>query len=161
MDFEHDHDEQVAVRQPFQPRDIDREVAANIRRLRELKGLTQAQLAKASGLTHRSVHRYETLQRAISVQDLDRIEEILGPCRTDRVPSPAEHPSRGEAMRPDERRLLGIYRELDEEGRHILLGKGLVLLDERAKDQGELASTNEAPFGGLLLSGDQKRKGDS
>jgi transcriptional regulator with XRE-family HTH domain len=54
-----------------------RDLAANLRSLRELRGLTQADLAKRADMTAASVSHFETGQRAPSLESLVNLAEAL------------------------------------------------------------------------------------
>ena len=53
-------------------------VGENIRRYRKLRGMTQAQLAEAIGLTEGAVRHYESGIRAVKLEMIESIAEALG-----------------------------------------------------------------------------------
>lgn len=57
--------------------DVLAHVAGNVRRLRQGKGLSQAALAAASGLSRRMIVAIETGEANISLANLDRLAEAL------------------------------------------------------------------------------------
>lgn len=57
--------------------DVLAHVAGNVRRLRQAKGLSQAALAEASGLSRRMIVAIETGEANISLANLDRLAEAL------------------------------------------------------------------------------------
>ena len=65
----------------FTPTDTERELAATIRKKREDKRLDQAELARLIGVSSRTLMRIENVQRPVKLGVLNRIEELLGPCR--------------------------------------------------------------------------------
>lgn len=48
----------------------DRTIGANIRRYREQRGLSQAQIAEALGVSHQAVHKYETGETRVAATTL-------------------------------------------------------------------------------------------
>ena len=59
------------------PYHLDRALAENIARRRRAAGLTQNDVALATGLSEVVVCRYETLRAPIPPERLERIEEVL------------------------------------------------------------------------------------
>jgi transcriptional regulator with XRE-family HTH domain len=55
-----------------------REIGDRIRTARRAAGLSQIQLGERVGRDHKSIHRYETAQRAPSLTDLLLIADALG-----------------------------------------------------------------------------------
>jgi transcriptional regulator with XRE-family HTH domain len=55
-----------------------REIGDRIRTARRAAGLSQVQLGERVGRDHKSIHRYETAQRAPSLTDLLLIADALG-----------------------------------------------------------------------------------
>lgn len=68
-------------RRRFVPTARDHAIAKVIKEKREAKPLTQAELAKAVGISVRSLIRYEAAERPIAEQHLAKIEDVVGPCR--------------------------------------------------------------------------------
>ena len=63
--------------EPVPRPDVLAHVAGNVRRLRQAKGLSQAALAEASGLSRRMIVGIETGEANISLANLDRLAEAL------------------------------------------------------------------------------------
>jgi transcriptional regulator with XRE-family HTH domain len=57
--------------------DFDRQLGANIRRERTLRGLSQQDLARAIGVTYQQAHKYETGANRISAARLQAIAQWL------------------------------------------------------------------------------------
>ena len=57
--------------------DVDRHVAANVRRLRVDRGMTQQNLAKALGISFQQLQKYETGKNRITIGRLVAICEQL------------------------------------------------------------------------------------
>jgi transcriptional regulator with XRE-family HTH domain len=55
-----------------------REIGERIRTNRRHAGLSQLQLGERVGRDHKTIHRYETAQRAPSLTDLLLIADVLG-----------------------------------------------------------------------------------
>lgn len=53
-------------------------VAQNIKRIRESKGMTQEQLAQALGMTHSAISLIESDKRGLNVKKADKIAAALG-----------------------------------------------------------------------------------
>jgi transcriptional regulator with XRE-family HTH domain len=58
--------------------DIKQVVAANIRRIREANGMSQTQLAEASGMGVRVVNRLENQPQNLRLETIERIANALG-----------------------------------------------------------------------------------
>ncbi len=66
--------------------DVDRRVAANVRRLRLERGFTQEKLAKELGLSFQQLQKYETGKNRITIGRLVAICEALEVSLTEMVP---------------------------------------------------------------------------
>lgn len=60
------------------PRDVLTQVATNLRELRQLRGLSQADLAALSGISRRMIVSIETGEANVSLSTLDRLAGSLG-----------------------------------------------------------------------------------
>ena len=70
------------IQKPTELADCDRawyRVGNNLRRLRLLRGVTQAALGNAAGINHASIMRIETgVNRAPTIRTLERLADALG-----------------------------------------------------------------------------------
>jgi len=64
--------------------DTDIVVALNLRRLRQLAGITQTSLAEAIGVTSQQVHKYENGESRIAAGKLPALTKALG-CTLDQI----------------------------------------------------------------------------
>jgi transcriptional regulator with XRE-family HTH domain len=78
--------------------DVLAHVAANVRRLRQARGLSQAALALAAGLSRRMVVHLEGGGTNVSLASLDRLAGALGATFVEIVSDPARQPARIEAV---------------------------------------------------------------
>lgn len=78
--------------------DVLTHVAANVRRLRQTAGLSQAALAEAAGLSRRMLVHIESGHTNISLSSLDRLAAVLGVSFVDVVSDPARPSQRIEAL---------------------------------------------------------------
>jgi transcriptional regulator with XRE-family HTH domain len=78
--------------------DVLTHVAANVRRLRQAAGLSQAALAEAAGLSRRMLVHIESGHTNISLSSLDRLAAVLGVSFVEVVSDPARPPQRIEAL---------------------------------------------------------------
>jgi transcriptional regulator with XRE-family HTH domain len=62
--------------------DIDRAIAANIRRQRVARGWSQEKLGFLIGVTFQQIQKYENLKNRISARRLASMAEVFG-CRLD------------------------------------------------------------------------------
>ena len=58
--------------------DIVRVFGSNVRRYRELKGISQEKLAEMSGLHRTYISDIERFQRSISLSNVQKIADVLG-----------------------------------------------------------------------------------
>ncbi len=58
--------------------DLSRALAANLRALREVRGLTQAELGLRAGIAAASISHFETGQRTPSLESTVKVAEALG-----------------------------------------------------------------------------------
>ena len=92
-------------------------IGENIRKLREERGMSQEQLARAIGKSRSAVSQYETdvnIPRMGVIEDLAKVflvskSEILGDNR------------KSNELNYDERQLLDMYRRMDDAHRSTLL----------------------------------------
>lgn len=93
-------------------------IGRRIRRIRELRGLTQAQLAEAAGLQPVSISRLEAGERAVSVANLARLADALstqlGDLVDDGRPIAARH------IDSEEAELLTSWRSLGQPQQALL-----------------------------------------
>ncbi|WP_454674890.1 helix-turn-helix domain-containing protein [Achromobacter pestifer] len=78
--------------------DVLRHVGANLRRIRKLAGLTQANLAEASGISRRMIAGLEGGAANISLASLDKLADALNVGFVDLVSDPDRERRRIEAM---------------------------------------------------------------
>jgi transcriptional regulator with XRE-family HTH domain len=78
--------------------DVLTHVAANVRRLRQAAGLSQAALADAAGLSRRMLVHIESGNTNVSLSSLDRLAAVLGASFVDVVSDPARPSQRIEAL---------------------------------------------------------------
>lgn len=89
-------------------------VAENVRRLRQARGLSQAGLAAASGLSRRMIVAIERDEANVSLSSLDRLAAALGVSLTETIRAPDA---------PDNRRIETVaWRGFDADSRGVLLG---------------------------------------
>ncbi|MGR6963960.1 helix-turn-helix domain-containing protein [Geodermatophilus sp. URMC 61] len=70
-------------------RDVLVHVGENLRRLRQVGGMSQTMLAEASGISRRTIINLEAGEANISLSGLDRLAEALGATFVDLVSAPA------------------------------------------------------------------------
>ena len=106
------------------PNWIDLEVALRLKRLRLWRGMTQAELAKALGVSFQQVQKYETGRNRVSISTLMRLSEVLNvsmfdffPDRPDREPA---HLDTLHAIRPEDVAFLRTFSQLDRPVRNAL-----------------------------------------
>ena len=83
--------------QPPRP-DVLAHVGANLRRLRQRAGLSQAALAEVSGLSRRMLVSLEAGDTNVSLASLDRLAASLGATFVDMVLDPGTGPQRAEVV---------------------------------------------------------------
>ncbi|MBP2298742.1 helix-turn-helix domain-containing protein [Azospirillum picis] len=88
-------------------------VGANLRRLRQRAGLSQAALADASGISRRMIVNLEAGDTNVSLSSLDRLAEALGATFVEVVSDPAAESRRIEAV---------AWRGHGAESKAVLLG---------------------------------------
>jgi transcriptional regulator with XRE-family HTH domain len=94
--------------------DVLAHVAGNVRRLRQLRDMSQTALAERSGISRRMIVAVESGEANVSLSSLDRLAEALGVSFSEIVRSP-------EAT--DNRRIDSVaWRGHDPESRAVLLG---------------------------------------
>jgi transcriptional regulator with XRE-family HTH domain len=84
-----------------------------IRELRELRGLSQRDLARRLGLTGPEVHKLETGMRRLRSEHLDKLTAILGEeaaTIAGWTPSPPQSPSQMDRIEAKLDELLGLMR---------------------------------------------------
>jgi transcriptional regulator with XRE-family HTH domain len=101
------------------PDDHDREIGRAIRRLRQVKRLSQAALAKTVGVTSQQVHKYEIGTNRVAVARLQQIADALG------VPVSTFYAVDGKAsfnsMFSDEAlKIAALYDRLDQLDRRVI-----------------------------------------
>jgi|GEM_PF-4862811 len=126
------------MRKPaYKANEDGRGVAHRIKAMRVRAGLTQEQLAKAAGISTRSLKRYESAERDVSLSVLKRIERELDARISDVRPlgdsedSAADgvvlDPAEGDAVELT-RQLRTAIDTLSEQGQHVLLALALTIL---------------------------------
>ncbi|PLZ00070.1 XRE family transcriptional regulator [Burkholderia sp. WAC0059] len=78
---------------PTQKCDAQLLFAANVRRLRKEKELTQEKLAEAAGLHPNYISSVERGERNISIGNIERIAKALGVTMAELVAEPAHNPA--------------------------------------------------------------------
>ena len=103
----------VRSQEPDRP-DVLAHVAGNVRRLRQARGLSQAALAEASGVSRRMIVAIERDEANLSLSSLDRLAAALGVSLAEAVRPPDA---------PDSRRIEAVaWRGSHRESQGVLLG---------------------------------------
>jgi transcriptional regulator with XRE-family HTH domain len=66
-----------ALANPCNADDADRTIGANIARFRQQRGLTQADLGEALGVSHQAVHKYETGETRVAASTIVALSRRL------------------------------------------------------------------------------------
>lgn len=111
-------------------------IAMNIREARKAKGITMKELGLRVGATESAISLYERGKREPSYQTLLMIAEeldttvayLLGAETKKEPAAPA-----GSELSADERAVIDIYRQLDDEGRRLGVKMMKALLSEHAQ----------------------------
>lgn len=101
----------------------------NVKKARELAGLSQKQMAEALGITQQSVYYYESGQRDIKASMLLKMSEVTGTTVSfilGLTNNPREKAFDSSSLSPDEKELLSCYRSCTPQWR------GQVLMSARA-----------------------------
>lgn len=117
------------------------EVTYNVKKARELAGLSQKQMADALGITQQSVYYYESGQRDIKASMLLKMSQVTGTTISfilGLTSNPNEKAFGGASLSPDERELLGCYRSCTPERQDALLNlaRDSALLSGGAAERG-------------------------
>lgn len=116
----------------FEKLPADEGVGARIRAARRVRGMTQADLAQAVGVTRSAVAQWETDRSGQISGNLARIASVLG--------TPVEHllngagPGAGGAQNATEQALLNLYRDCSEDDQALLLRVAVRLVRNRRPD---------------------------
>ena len=105
------------------------EVTYNVKKARELAGLSQKQMADALGITQQSVYYYESGQRDIKASMLLKMSQVTGTTISfilGLTNNPNEKAFESASLSPDESELLSCYRSCTPQWR------GQVLMSARA-----------------------------
>lgn len=111
----------------------------NVRKARELAGLSQKQMADALGITQQSVYYYESGQRDIKASMLLKMSEVTGATVSfilGLTNNPGERAFENPSLAPDEAELLSCYRSCTSERRMSILN----LARDAALASGEVGS---------------------
>ncbi len=96
----------------------------NVKKARELAGLSQKQMAEALGITQQSVYYYESGQRDIKASMLLKMSEVTGTTISfilGLTNNPREKAFDSSSLSPDESELLSCYRSCTPERRERIL----------------------------------------
>lgn len=112
----------------------------NVRKARELAGLSQKQMADALGITQQSVYYYENYesgQRDIKASMLLKMSEVTGATVSfilGLTNNPGERAFENPSLAPDEAELLSCYRSCTSERRMSILNlaRDAALASERS-----------------------------
>ena len=110
-----------------------------IKDLRKEKNLTQKELAKALSITISTLSHWECDYQEPSFKDLTllanffevSVDYLLG--ITDYEEKVQINAPRSPALKPDEKELLNLYRQLSYEGKHRLIARAEVMLEDADK----------------------------
>jgi transcriptional regulator with XRE-family HTH domain len=102
------------------PSDTSPALAPRLRQLRQKRGLTQAQLATAVGVSRSAVAQWESGRAGQASLHLRRLADALGVQVDDLMPG-EQHAIEMVAQAGDERALLRLYRACSATDRQILL----------------------------------------
>lgn len=113
----------------------------NVKKARELAGLSQKQMAEALGITQQSVYYYESGTRDIKASMLLKMSKVTGVTVSyllGLTNNPHEKAYSGASLSPDERELLGCYRSCTPERQDALLNlaRDSALLSGGAAERG-------------------------
>lgn len=104
-------------------------IAKNIQAFRKEKQLSQSALAKQVGVYGSAVSNWENGANSMDVETLYKVSQAL-----DVTPNCLFGMEEQGWLSPDEQKLLGYYRELDEAGRKELLKSAVAIRNEKDID---------------------------
>ena len=113
----------------------------NIKRLRESRNLTQADIAKIAGVTDKAVSTWENGLKEPRMGAIEKIASYFGVKLTDiigdeDITKVIDGVPKAKGESPEEQQLLEIYRQLDETGRAALLAAARGFLKSFARGRG-------------------------
>ena len=106
-------------------------IAQNVRRLRQAAGLTQAQLAAAADVADATISRIERGRLTPSTELAGRISKALDTGVDDLLGAPPKEPKKSQ-LRPAVARLVALVRDLDD-GQVDDVAKGVKLIMAAAR----------------------------
>lgn len=116
----------------------------NVKKARELAGLSQKQMAEALGITQQSVYYYESGTRDIKASMLLKMSKVTGVTVSyllGLTNNPREKAYSDASLSPDEHELLGCYRSCTPERQDALLNlaRDSALLSGPAAERGAVS----------------------
>lgn len=103
-------------------------ISENIKKLRDRYGLTQSELGEIAGVSDKAVSTWENGTAEPRMGAVQKIAEHFGITKGSIVDDPPEPPGPRADLSPDERLLVSLFSELNEEGQRVALDavRGLV-----------------------------------
>lgn len=102
---------------------VKEEIAKNLLFYRKKAGLTQKQFAALLGVKNTAVSNWESGNNSIDIETLFAACEIFGVTLNDMYGKYSERTCdpAGPELRPDEARVLSMYRDLNQQGKEYIL----------------------------------------
>lgn len=93
----------------------------NIKKIRELKNMTQAELGKKVGVSRTAISSWEVNRTEPSLDDLDKLAESLGCLKSDLIGSDEVPVDYHFLINDDEKALIELYRSSPDEIKDFLV----------------------------------------